>query len=227
MKYQMMRASQHPLPRLDDIYKDLLLGGKRLRSRLVEQVSVHLEVDEKTTALLTRTVDFIHNASLLHDDLVDHSPQRRNKETAWLKYTPEQAVLAGDYLLAQVLAGLSSYGNLKLIQCTSDIVLQLLEGECIENSLPQDGSVQPKQLDEIHELKTGSLFKWSLRAPFIVQGVMDEMIHQSLETCGSILGKLFQRSDDLLDYNIRNHEGKDILGDLKSGYLNFFWNPLD
>ena len=77
-----------------------------------------------------------------------------------------------------------------------------------------------EQLDQVHDLKTASLFKWCLRAPFIAEENYDEGLHEVLGQMGGILGVLFQRGDDLLDFDIRNKEGKAILGDLKSGYLN-------
>jgi octaprenyl-diphosphate synthase len=97
-----------------------------------------------------------------------------------------------------------------------------LEGEWIQDSLIHDWRVQLNQLDQVHDLKTASLFKWCLRAPFIAKESYDETLHQTLEEMGSLLGLLFQRGDDLLDFDIRNDEGKAILGDLKSGYLNSF-----
>ncbi|MGE3758569.1 MAG: polyprenyl synthetase family protein, partial [Pseudobdellovibrionaceae bacterium] len=172
--------------------------------------------------LLSQTIEFIHNASLLHDDLIDRSSLRRGKTTAWLKCTPEYAVLAGDYLLARVMVNLSAYGNIRLVQYTSQVISDLLEGEWIQDSLVRDFSVVPDQLDRVHNLKTASLFKWCLRSPFLVKEKYDESLHSLLEEMGSLLGILFQRSDDLLDFDVRNHEGKAILGDLKSGYLNSF-----
>jgi octaprenyl-diphosphate synthase len=159
---------------------------------------------------------------LLHDDLVDRSNLRRGKPAAWLKYTPEYAVLAGDYLLARVMVNLSGHGNIRLVQYTAEVISDLLEGEWLQDSVVGDFFVTLEQLDRIHNLKTGSLFKWCIRAPFIAQNRNDEELHQILEEMGTLLGQLFQRSDDLLDYDIRNDEGKAILGDLKSGYLNSF-----
>jgi octaprenyl-diphosphate synthase len=147
---------------------------------------------------------------------------RRGKTTAWLKYTPEYAVLAGDYLLARVMVNLSGHGNIRLVQYTSEVISDLLEGEWLQDSVVGDFFVSLEQLDRIHNLKTASLFKWCLRAPFIAQDRYNEDLHRTLEEMGTILGQLFQRGDDLLDYDVRNHEGKAILGDLKSGYLNSF-----
>jgi octaprenyl-diphosphate synthase len=86
----------------------------------------------------------------------------------------------------------------------------------------RDWNVQLKQLDQVHDLKTASLFKWCLRAPFITIENNDVQLHQTLAEMGALLGLLFQRGDDLLDFDVRNEEGKALLGDLKSGYLNSF-----
>lgn len=209
-------------PKLNHLYDDLFSGGKGFRAKLIQMVSSELSLSEKPVLLLCQTIEFIHNASLLHDDLIDRSSLRRGKTTAWLKYTPEYAVLAGDYLLARVMVNLSSHGNIKLVQYTSQVISDLLEGEWIQDSLVKDFSVVVPQLDRVHNLKTASLFKWCLRSPFLAQENYNESLHQLLEEMGSLLGLLFQRSDDLLDFDIRNYEGKAILGDLKSGYLNSF-----
>ena len=210
------------LPKLNHLYDDLFSGGKGFRSKLIQKLSSHLEVGDRQVLLLCQTIEFIHNASLLHDDLIDRSHLRRNKPAAWLKYSPEYAVLAGDYLLARVMMNLSKNGNLPLIQYTSETISDLLEGEWIQDSLVNDWDLELSQLDQVHLLKTASLFKWCIRAPFIAIDQLDESLHSLLTEMGGILGLLFQRSDDLLDFDIRNSEKKAILGDLKSGYMNSF-----
>lgn len=210
------------LPKLNKLYDDLFSGGKGFRAKLIRMMASNLSLDGKAEHVLAQTIEFIHNASLLHDDLIDRSNMRRGKTAAWLKYTPEYAVLAGDYLLARVMVNLSGYGNIKLVQYTAEVISDLLEGEWLQDSVVGDFFVTLEQLDRIHNLKTASLFKWCIRAPFIAQERYDEELHQILEEMGTLLGQLFQRSDDLLDYDIRNDEGKAILGDLKSGYLNSF-----
>lgn len=210
------------LPKLNSLYDDLFSAGKGFRSKLIQRIGKHLRLNQRQEHLLAQTIEFIHNASLLHDDLIDRSPLRRSKTAAWLKYSPEYAVLAGDYLLARVMVNLSRYGNLRLIQYTAEMISDLLEGEWIQDSLVRDWNVQLNQLDQVHDLKTASLFKWCLRAPFIAQENYDEQLHQTLDEMGTLLGLLFQRGDDLLDFDIRNDEGKALLGDLKSGYLNSF-----
>ncbi|MGE0764452.1 MAG: polyprenyl synthetase family protein [Bdellovibrionales bacterium] len=210
------------LPKLNALYDDLFSSGKGFRAKLIQMMAGHLKLSERHIHLLCQTIEFIHNASLLHDDLIDRSALRRNKTAAWLKYSPEYAVLAGDYLLARVMVNLSRNGNLRLIQYTAEIISDLLEGEWMQDSLVGDIKVGLDDLNQVHALKTASLFKWCLRAPFIAQENYSDDVHQVLEELGGILGLLFQRSDDLLDFDIRNFEGKAILGDLKSGYLNSF-----
>lgn len=210
------------LPKLNSLYDDLFKDGKGFRSKLINRIGDKIGLESRVVDLLAQTVEFIHNASLLHDDLIDHSVLRRGKPAAWSKYTPEYAVLAGDYLLARVMVNLSGHGNIRLIQRTAEAISDLLEGEWIQDSLVKDFGIKLRDLDRVHDLKTGSLFKWCLSAPFIAKERYDEKLLGRLEECGTILGLLFQRSDDLLDFDIRNGEGKAILGDLKSGYLNSF-----
>lgn len=222
MKIYSSRDFPAYLPRLSSIYDDLFTGGKGFRAQLIRRISSFLNVSPQAEHLLSQTIEFIHNASLLHDDLVDRSPLRRGKTTAWLKHTPEYAVLAGDYLLARVMVNLSSYGNIRLVQYTAEVISDLLEGEWLQDSLIKDFSVDLSQLDRVHNLKTASLFKWCLRSPFLILEKYEPGLHTVLEEMGTLLGQLFQRSDDLLDFDVRNFEGKALMGDLKSGYLNSF-----
>lgn len=210
------------LPKLNLLYDDLFTGGKGFRAKLIHIFCETLKAPHQTEQLLAQTIEFIHNASLLHDDLIDRSALRRGKTAAWLKYNPEYAVLAGDYLLARVMVNLSGFGNIRLVQYTAEVISDLLEGEWLQDSLVGDYDVKLPELDRVHNLKTASLFKWCLRAPFIALEKYDEELHHALEEMGTLLGELFQRSDDLLDFDVRNHEGKALLGDLKSGYFNSF-----
>lgn len=210
------------LPKLNSLYDDLFEGGKGFRSFLTQKIAKPLKLDSSAIHLLCQTIEFIHNASLLHDDLIDRSQLRRGKTAAWLKYTPEYAVLAGDYLLARVMVNLSSFGNIELVQFTSQTISELLEGEWIQDSLVGDFNLSLDQLTDVHSLKTSSLFRWCLYSPFVACNNKDDELKDLIFEMGSILGLLFQRSDDLLDYDVRNYEKKAILGDLRSGYLNSF-----
>ncbi|MCJ8277648.1 MAG: polyprenyl synthetase family protein, partial [Bdellovibrionales bacterium] len=173
------------LPKLNNLYDDLFEGGKGFRSLLTQKVARPLGVSEKAIHLLCQTIEFIHNASLLHDDLVDRSSLRRGKTTAWLKYTPEYAVLAGDYLLARVMTNLSSPGNIELVQVTSRTIAELLEGEWIQDSLVGDFNLTFDQLTEVHSLKTASLFRWCLFSPFVAKEVENEKIRDLVLELGT------------------------------------------
>ena len=210
------------LPQLNTLYDDLFSGGKGFRAKLVKMIGDHVSSGPQSEQLLCQTIEFIHNASLLHDDLVDRSNLRRGKTAAWLRFSPEYAVLAGDYLLARVMVNLSGFGNIRLVQYTAEVISDLLEGEWLQDSLVGDFQLDLSQLDRVHNLKTSSLFKWCLRSPFIALERYEPGLHTLLEEAGTLLGQLFQRSDDLLDFDIRNQEGKAIFGDLKSGYMNSF-----
>lgn len=210
------------LPKLNLLYDDLFSGGKGFRAKLTQMVSQQIQLPESTTHLLCQTIEFIHNSSLLHDDLIDRSDLRRGKTSAWLKYTPEYAILAGDYLLARVMVNLSNFGNMELIQLTSKAISDLIEGEWLQDDLVKKVEVTMEQMDRVHTLKTGSLFQWCLRAPFIAAHKNSPELHVQLQKLGHILGLLLQRSDDLLDFDIRNDERKNVMGDLKAGYVNSF-----
>ena len=179
------------LPKLNTLYDDLFSSGKGFRSKLISNIGGHLRLTEDQIKLLCQTIEFIHNASLLHDDLIDRSHLRRGKPAAWLKFNPEYAVLAGDYLLARVMVNLSNYGAISLIKYTSETISDLLEGEWLQDSLVGDWGVKMHQLDQVHKLKTASLFKWCFRAPFIIAEKEDEELHKSLSLMGDIMGSSF------------------------------------
>ena len=215
------------LPQMQELYSELFGKGKGWRAELTCYMARYLQLAPSTQGLLAKTVEFIHNASLLHDDLVDRTPCRRQKVAAWLNYSPECAVLAGDYLLTKVMMYLSHFGNLPLIQYTSEVILNLLEGEWLQDALVCQLHSDLHKLDCIYHWKTSSLFCWCLRSPWWValeghsappSAQME--LHQCLNKMGEILGILFQRGDDLLDFDVRNHEKKKILCDLQASYLN-------
>lgn len=209
------------LPRLSDLYDKLFSDGKGFRGQLVAEVADVLSLTQQEELLLAQTIEFIHNSSLLHDDLIDQAPLRRGKTAMWKEFGPEYAVLAGDYLLARVMVNLSTHGHIKLVQVTSESISELLEGEWLQDSVRYDVSVSFEKMQRIHELKTSSLFSWCLKSPFVYKDYPADII-EKLSEIGKNMGLLLQRSDDLLDFNIRNYEAKSLFTDLKAGFLNSF-----
>ncbi len=209
------------LPRLSDLYDKLFADGKGFRGQLVVEVAEVLSLPELDQLLLAQTVEFIHNSSLLHDDLIDQAPLRRGKTAMWKEFGAEYAVLAGDYLLARVMVNLSKHGHIKLVQVTAESISDLLEGEWLQDSIRHDNSVSFEKMKKIHELKTSSLFSWCLKSPFVFKDYPSEVVDE-VSDIGRKMGLLLQRSDDLLDFNIRNYESKALFIDLKAGFLNSF-----
>ncbi|MDE0151546.1 MAG: polyprenyl synthetase family protein [Bdellovibrionales bacterium] len=205
---------------LNEVYKDLFNGGKGLRARLTRDISKHLDLSENEINLLEESVEGIHHSSILHDDVLDSSPLRRNRLTAWVKFSKNKAILAGDYLLAQVSFKISEYGNLDLLKLTSITIKKMVQGEWSQSE--NLGKETLKSLDQIHILKTSPLFQWCLKAPFFCCRKNNTDLYTILDRIGCIFGQLFQRSDDMMDFGFRNKENKDVFKDLKEGYLNFF-----
>ncbi|MGI9548758.1 MAG: polyprenyl synthetase family protein [Bdellovibrionales bacterium] len=160
--------------------------------------------------------------SLLHDDFIDNSDFRRKQKTAWVQFSPQQAVLAGDYLLAQVNVYLCEKENLSLLKLTAESIKSLVRGEFLQREFYGFRQKDLEKINEVSEHKTGSLFKWCLKAPFILQGKQEAAFYDLLETIGRYLGWLYQRSDDLLDFDSQKESDKPALCDLKQTYYNSF-----
>ncbi len=205
---------------LNEIYKELFNGGKGLRASLTRDVAKHLGLSRDESSLLEESVEGIHHSSILHDDVLDSSRLRRNRLTAWVKFSKSKAILAGDYLLAQISFNISEYGNVELLKLTSMTIKKMVQGEWLQSE--NLGKETLKKLNQVHILKTSSLFQWCLKAPFLCCRENNTSIYKILDRIGCIFGRLFQRSDDMMDFGVRNKENKDVFKDLKEGYLNFF-----
>lgn len=207
---------------LRTICENLFAKGKNLRSKLVALVSSPLGLPDEKVKVLCRLIEYIHSSSLLHDDFIDQSKTRRGMETAWLEFSPQQAVLAGDYLLAQVNLYLVEEQNLGLLKITAESIAALAKGEFVQRELQVGFQQSLSKLAQVSELKTGSLFKWCLKAPFIFQDRGNQDFYNLLDSIGYHFGVIYQRSDDLLDFGINNQHSKSILVDLEQGYCNSF-----
>ena len=207
---------------LSTLCKKLFASGKSIRSRLIRLICKHLHLKEEETTILCRIVEYVHNSSILHDDLIDHSSVRRRQKAAWVEFSPAQAVLAGDYLLAQVNIYLAEKGNLPLLRLTAESIVSLVKGEFLQREIIRKQTENLKNTNEVNNLKTASLFKWSFKAPFLWNNRKEPQLFTLLDQIGHKCGILFQRSDDLLDFSVRNKEKKSILLDLKQNYFNSF-----
>ncbi|MDE0091967.1 MAG: polyprenyl synthetase family protein, partial [Oligoflexia bacterium] len=207
---------------LKKICEKIFSKGKKLRAQLVSHVGFSIGLNKKENIFLSRIIEYIHNSSLLHDDFIDHSKTRRQNKTAWFEFSPSQAVLAGDYLLAKVNIYLAKEKNPYLITKTAIAISELAKGEFLQRELILSKNTDLKQRDKVSELKTASLFKWCLQAPFIYKNRQGLKLNKILDQTGFYMGLLFQRADDLIDFNIRNKDKKTYLVDIKEKYFNSF-----
>ncbi len=208
------------IPQMKHLYQNLFSRGKELRAEMVSQVASSLRISKEKSDKLGRIVEYIHQSSILHDDVIDASPIRRGSLSGWMQYSMKRAVLAGDYLLAQAASDTADMENIPLMKITSEVLKKLVKGEWLQDSLKNQESMN--ELKKVHELKTASLFQWSLRAPFLVAHRYDDDLHKCLNQIGLMMGLLFQRADDLLDFDIRNSENKSSFKDMEEGFFNSF-----
>ena len=208
------------IPQMNHLYQSLFSRGKKLRASLVSEVASSLLISKEKSDKLGRIVECIHQSSILHDDVIDASPIRRGSLSSWMQYSMKRAVLAGDYLLAQAANDTADMENISLMKITAEVLKKLVKGEWMQDSLKNKENMH--ELEKVHELKTSSLFQWSLRAPFLVAKRYDDDLHECLNQIGLKLGILFQRADDLLDFDIRNRENKSSFKDMEEGFFNSF-----
>ena len=202
------------------LYKNLFLKGKGLRGQIALTVGGFLDLSKKQKETLAHIVECIHHSSILHDDVIDGSPLRRGQKSSWVRFSMKKSILAGDYLLAQAAQEAARMNNLALMNLTAQTLKKLVMGEWLQDSLK--GRETAQGLNQVHELKTGSLFQWCLKAPFLTAGFYDSRLQNSLSRLGRLWGLLFQRADDLLDFNIRNQENKICFTDLADEGFNSF-----
>ncbi len=208
------------IPQIKYLCQNLFSTGKALRATITCQVADCLNISKEKKEKLAKIVEYIHQSSILHDDVIDASPIRRGSLSGWMQYSIKKAVLAGDYLLAQAAGDAAEMENIALMKLTSNVLKKLVEGEWMQSALKNQESML--ELKKVHELKTASLFQWSLRAPFLVAHRYEEGLHKCLDQIGAMMGSLFQRADDLLDFDIRNRENKTVFKDMEEGYFNSF-----
>lgn len=208
---------------LQDIFKSFFLKGKNIRSQVVHCVGSSIALDTESIIFVSRIVEYVHSSSLLHDDVLDHSKERRSYPSAWLQYSPAQAVLAGDYLLVEAMTYIIEKGSFSLMKQVTKTLKDLITGEFLQRETIQKKNEDLDKINIISNLKTSSIFKLCLIVPFLLSRKnINQDLEQILNSIGHDLGVLFQRSDDLLDFSIRNKEKKSILTDLNQGYLNSF-----
>lgn len=193
-------ASRHA-PRIPEVTAHLVeAGGKRLRPMLVLAASRLCGYEGEAHVLLAAAVEFIHTATLLHDDVVDESEQRRGRPTANLLWDNKSSVLVGDYLFARSFQLMAETGSMEVMHILSNASATIAEGEVLQLTAAQDITTTEDTYIQIVRGKTAALFSAATEAGAVVAHA-DKTVQQALFGYGDALGIAFQIVDDLLDYS--------------------------
>ena len=192
-------ASEHA-PRIPEISAHLIdAGGKRLRPILTLAAAQLCGYQGGDHIKLAATVEFIHTATLLHDDVVDESGKRRGRTTANILWDNKSSVLVGDYLFARAFLLMVECGSLKVLEILSTASAVIAEGEVLQLSTAHDLTTDQDRYEQVIYGKTAALFEAAAEVGGEISDVSPEQV-QALATYGRGLGMAFQLSDDFLDY---------------------------
>ena len=193
--------------------------GKRIRPALLLLCSRLLNYEGRDHILMAALVEFIHTASLIHDDIIDNADVRRGRDSVHTRWGPNVSVLLGDYLYIKTLGLSLRSEHPQIIRVLTDISAQMIEGELTEYAMSGNLELGEQDYFEIINKKTASLFSASCQIGGIL-GRATPAEEQSLVAYGQNLGMTFQIIDDLLDFSGNERElGKPILSDLSEGRI--------
>ncbi len=192
-------------------------GGKRLRPALVLLVAGAFGYRGTHHHELAAVVEFIHTATLLHDDVVDESDLRRGRQTANAMFGNAASVLVGDFLYSRAFQMMVEVGEMRVMRVLSDATNVIAEGEVLQLMNCHDADVDEARYLQVIRYKTAKLFEAAARLGAILGGATPEL-ERSLADYGMHLGTAFQLIDDVLDYSGAEVEtGKHLGDDLAEG----------
>jgi octaprenyl-diphosphate synthase len=192
-------------------------GGKRIRPRLLLLFANALGYQGEQQHTLAATVEFIHTATLLHDDVVDESSLRRGRQTANAVFGNAASVLVGDFLYSRAFQMMVSVGNMRVLEVLADATNVIAEGEVLQLMNMHDPDLAVEEYLRVIRSKTAKLFEASSRLGAILAGA-DAATEDACADYGRALGTAFQLVDDLLDYDGQTEElGKNVGDDLREG----------
>lgn len=192
-------ASEHA-PRIPEVTAHLVeAGGKRLRPMLTLAAARLLGYEGDDHVKLAATVEFIHTATLLHDDVVDESQRRRGRPTANLLWDNKSSVLVGDYLFARSFQLMVETNSLRVMDILANASAVIAEGEVLQLTAAQDLRTTEAIYLTVVRGKTAALFAAATEVGGVIAGAPEEQV-TALRTYGDALGIAFQIVDDLLDY---------------------------
>jgi octaprenyl-diphosphate synthase len=192
-------------------------GGKRLRPALVVLSAEAFGYQGKQHHVLAAVVEFIHTATLLHDDVVDESELRRGRATASALFGNAASVLVGDFLYSRAFQMMVEVGEMRVMQTLADATNIIAEGEVLQLLNCHDADVDADNYMRVIHYKTAKLFEAAMRLGAIL-GKASAGDEQSVAEYGMHLGTAFQLVDDVLDYSADEQQtGKHLGDDLAEG----------
>lgn len=211
-------ASNVPLIRKVGEYV-LSSGGKRVRPALLLLAAKLCGYEGTRHVPLASVIEFIHTATLLHDDVVDSATLRRGNASANMVWGNEASVLVGDFLFSKSFSLMVADGDLKVLQVLSGATTRIAEGEVLQLISTSDLEMTEERYIEVVKGKTAILISAACQAGGILGKATDER-EQALADFGMELGIAFQLMDDLLDYTASEEQfGKNIGHDLEEGKI--------
>ncbi len=194
-------------------------GGKRLRPMLTLATSALLDYPGNRQYKLAATVEFIHTATLLHDDVVDHSDLRRGRKTANLIWGNSASVLVGDFLFSRAFELMVEDGSLKVLKILSNASAVIAEGEVNQLTTQRRIETNEEKYLEVIGAKTAALFAAACRISAVI-AERDETTEEALDAYGRNLGIAFQLIDDAIDYaSDAETMGKGVGDDFRDGKI--------
>ncbi|NNE51975.1 MAG: polyprenyl synthetase family protein [Sulfitobacter sp.] len=212
-------ASEHA-PRIPEVTAHLVeAGGKRLRPMLTLATARMCGYGGPYHVHLAATVEFIHTATLLHDDVVDESKQRRGRPTANLLWDNQSSVLVGDYLFARSFQLMTEPGSMRVMRILSNAAATIAEGEVLQLTAARNLATDEAVYLQVVRGKTAALFSAATEVGGVIAD-MDDATVEALFEYGDALGIAFQIVDDLLDYQgLADATGKNIGDDFRERKL--------
>jgi len=192
-------------------------GGKRIRPVLVLLVANAYGYKGSDHHTLAAVVEFIHTATLLHDDVVDESSMRRGRKTANALFGNAASVLVGDFLYSRAFQMMVSVGDIRIMEILADATNVIAEGEVLQLLNMHDPDVSEERYTQVIRSKTAKLFEAAAQLGALIAGANDAQIEGAAEY-GRSLGTAFQLIDDVLDYSGQAEDiGKNVGDDLREG----------
>ena len=192
-------------------------GGKRIRPLLALLSAKALGYQGNDHQMAAAFIEFIHTATLLHDDVVDESDMRRGKETANIAFGNASSILVGDYMYTRSFQMMTSLGSLKILSLMSEAVNVISEGEVQQLINCNDPDTSEKSYMQVIYSKTARLFESATQIGAILNDASED-IELAMQNYGKYLGTAFQLIDDVLDYTADGKEmGKNVGDDLAEG----------